>query len=116
MSVASPKPGRRPPPLATGEPRARLEAIVRGRVQGVGFRYFVLTQATRLGLSGWVANLSDGGVQCVAEGPKAALDQLAAGLASGPPGAHVADVSLSWGPAVDAPHRFEVRSGAHRGD
>jgi acylphosphatase len=116
LSVATPKPGRRPAPLANGEPKARLEAIVRGRVQGVGFRYFVLREATRLGLSGWVANLSDGGLQCVAEGPKPALELLAASLTAGPPGSHVADVSLHWGPPVDAPHRFEIRSGAHRGD
>ena len=63
-----------------GEERAvpfpRLEATVRGRVQGVGFRYFVVRRALELGLVGWVANGADGSVRCVAEGPSAALDAL----------------------------------------
>src|SRR5439155_20058522 len=54
----------------------RLEATVRGRVQGVGFRYFVVREAMELGLVGWVANAADGSVVLVAEGPPAALDAL----------------------------------------
>ena len=48
----------------------RLDATVRGRVQGVGFRYMVLEEAHRLGLAGWVANEPDGSVRCVAEGTR----------------------------------------------
>ena len=48
--------------------RARLEAVVRGRVQGVGFRYFVADVATARGIVGWVANDADGSVVCVVEG------------------------------------------------
>jgi acylphosphatase len=53
---------------------ARLEASVRGRVHGVGFRYYVVVRADRLGLTGWVANMQDGSIRCVAEGPRADLD------------------------------------------
>jgi len=46
----------------------RLHARVTGRVQGVGFRYFVMTSANQLGLNGWVRNRRDGSVEVVAEG------------------------------------------------
>jgi acylphosphatase len=46
----------------------RLHARVTGRVQGVGFRYFVMTSANHLGLNGWVRNRRDGSVEVVAEG------------------------------------------------
>jgi acylphosphatase len=114
--MAASRTRRRPANLAKEGESVRLEALVYGRVQGVGFRYFVLRQASALGLGGWVANLADGGVQCVAEGPKLALEQLASALTAGPPGARVADVSLHWGPAVETWQRFEVRSGSHSGD
>ena len=45
----------------------RLVAIVRGQVQGVGYRWFVQREAARLGLQGWVANQLDGSVEVVAE-------------------------------------------------
>lgn len=114
--MAAQKRGRLPSGLAKGDPMARLEVVIGGRVQGVGFRYFVLREAKRLGLAGWVANLPDGGVRCVAEGPKPSLEALAKALSAGPPGAHVADIALQWGPPIDATDRFEVRSGAHSGD
>jgi acylphosphatase len=94
----------------------RLEAVVRGRVQGVGFRYFVLDRALDLELTGWVANSADGSVRCIAEGPRPALERLLAALEDGPPGAKVGGVSSSWSPAIGSFTTFEVRSGAHRGD
>jgi acylphosphatase len=94
----------------------RLEAVVRGHVQGVGFRYFVLGLAHRADLGGWVANESDGSVRCVAEGPRPALETLLAALHEGPPGAHVASVDESWLPASGTFERFGVRSAGHRGD
>jgi len=95
---------------------ARLDAVVGGRVQGVGFRYFVLTAANRLGLTGWVANLPDGRVQCVAEGPRADLEALLEALEMGPAGALVTRVSHAWMPPLGGFRSFSVRSGAHRGD
>lgn len=94
----------------------RLEAVVRGRVQGVGFRYWVVRRATDLGLTGWVANEPDGSVRCVAEGPEPGLDALETLLRTGPMGAVVADVQAVRMPGVGAFAGFTVRSGGHRGD
>ena len=66
--------------------------IVAGRVQGVGFRYFVARSARGLGLSGYVRNLPDGTVEVAASGNRASLDALAALLEKGPPGAIVESV------------------------
>lgn len=95
---------------------ARVEAVVSGVVQGVGFRYFVLSAATRLRLAGWVANLPDGRVQCVAEGPRGDLERLAEAIAEGPAGALVTNVSLAWMPPLGGMEGFRIRSGGHRGD
>ena len=97
-------------------PEGRLEARVRGRVQGVGFRYFVVVQARELELGGWVANESDGSVRCVAEGSSSALDRLEAALATGPTGAIVDGVDAVRMPATGRFDRFAIRSGAHSGD
>ena len=65
----------------------RLTAWVHGRVQGVGFRWWVRSRALELGLVGWAANLEDGRVEVVAEGPRPAAETLLAALrAPGPPG------------------------------
>ena len=58
--------------------------FISGRVQGVGFRYFVRLQAQGLGLAGWTRNLSDGRVEVYAMGNAGALDDLAAALHKGP--------------------------------
>ena len=95
---------------------ARLEATVRGQVQGVGFRYFVVRRASGLGLTGWVANEPDGTVRCVAEGPPETLDELLALLETGPAGARVSDVQAVRGPATGRFETFGVRATGHRGD
>ncbi len=105
-----------PTPGPPAEPHVRLEATVRGRVQGVGFRYFVVRNALDLGLTGWVANLPDGAVRCVAEGPPDALARLDDALRTGPPGSFVEAVDVVRMPATDQFERFSVRSGAHPGD
>jgi len=98
------------------EPTARLEAVVRGRVQGVGFRYFILRRATRLGLTGWVANDPDGSLRCVVEGRRDALDELLATLRQGPPGARVVGVTTRYGEPGGGFDRFSVRATGHSGD
>ncbi|CAN5469718.1 MAG: acylphosphatase [Chloroflexi bacterium] len=94
----------------------RLEACVRGRVQGVGFRWFVSRQAVRLSLTGWVANRPDGSVAVVVEGPPERVDELLGLLRQGPPSADVSAVDTERRPATGAFRRFEVRSGHHSGD
>jgi acylphosphatase len=71
------------------EPRVRVRALVRGRVQAVGFRAFVLHHARALGLGGSVATRPDGTVECVAEGSPSAVDALVERLRRGPLGARV---------------------------
>ena len=102
--------------IAGPTPTERLEATIRGRVQGVGFRYFVVRQALELGLVGWVANAPDGRVRSVAEGSPAALDAFEAALNVGPMGAIVDTVDVVRMPATGTFDRFAVRSGAHPGD
>jgi acylphosphatase len=99
-----------------GDSLQRLEATVRGRVQGVGFRYFVVRQAIELGLVGWVANATDGSVVLVAEGSPTALDALDAELRVGPTGAVVQAVDAVRMAGTGRLERFSVRSGAHAGD
>ena len=63
--------------------------LIAGRVQGVGFRWFAETAATREGLHGWVRNLPDGRVEAAAEGESEALDRFEGQLRQGPRGARV---------------------------
>jgi len=100
----------------TGDDRVRLDATVMGRVQGVGFRYFVVREATGLDLEGWVANTPTGAVRCVAEGPRSALEALLERLRQGPPSAIVDRVTEAFMPATGGLGTFSVRSGAHTGD
>ncbi len=72
----------------------RIHAIVRGRVQGVGFRATTAREARRLGLSGWVRNCFDGTVEVLAAGDDAAIDELAAWLKRGPRGANVTGLDI----------------------
>lgn len=67
--------------------------VVQGRVQGVGFRWFVVRQAETLGLAGWVRNLDDGSVEVVARGSGPSLQELERALGQGPPGARVTGVT-----------------------
>ncbi|MDX1531613.1 MAG: acylphosphatase [Rhodothermales bacterium] len=78
---------------------ARLSATVRGRVQGVGFRYFTRVRAERLGLVGFVRNEPDGTVTVVAEGNRPNLEGLLDALRSGPSAAVVQDVEAEWSDA-----------------
>ena len=78
----------------------RLTARVTGRVQGVGFRWWVRRQADALGLTGWVMNGDDErSVELVAEGPSDALDRLERQLSWGPSGARVDKVAARREPA-----------------
>ena len=95
---------------------ARLDATARGRVQGVGYRVFALREAMALELRGFVANLGDGGVRVVAEGPRRDLEVLLGRLQAGPPAGWVDAVDAHWEPARGIGPGFRIESGAHRGD
>ena len=87
----------------------RLHVIIRGRVQGVGFREFAAGRARSLGLSGYVRNLPDGrSLEVVAEGPRPALEQLLAFLGRGPRSAHVESVEANWGEAAGRSREFRI--------
>lgn len=86
----------------------RIEVVVSGRVQGVGFRWFTQREARGLGVAGWVRNEPDGSVRLVAEGPQEALETLVARLHDGPSGAEVTSVQTAWGVAREAAPTFEI--------
>jgi acylphosphatase len=94
----------------------RLTATVHGQVQGVGFRWFAVRAAARLGLTGWVANQADGSVLVVAEGTDQVLDEFSGLLATGPAGAHVTRVEGERSAAAGTFGAFTVRAAGHRGD
>jgi acylphosphatase len=85
----------------------RFEVL--GRVQGVGFRWYVRERARALGLAGSVRNRADGSVEVIARGEAAALDRLYDLLRQGPPGARVDDVIRQpLAPDRNAPHPFTI--------
>ncbi len=86
----------------------RLKAVVSGRVQGVGFRYFVQRAASEAGLTGWVRNRRDGRVELVAEGEDRSMAELTAALRRGPPSSFVSDVEMEWTPATSEFDSFDI--------
>ncbi len=79
-------------------------------MQGVFFRDATRTQATSLGLAGWVRNLPDGRVEVLFVGTRGACEQALAFVRVGPPHAHVEHVEFVWEtPPVDAPSTFAIR-------
>ncbi|MEZ4596212.1 MAG: acylphosphatase [Chloroflexota bacterium] len=94
----------------------RVRAIVRGHVQGVGFRWFVVRVATGLALHGWVMNRPDHAVELVAEGDPARVDDLLAAVREGPPSSIVQGVEVTRMPAAGDLAGFHIRSGGHPGD
>ena len=90
------------------EGRSQLHAWVEGRVQGVGFRYFVRQHVAALPISGWVRNLVDGRVELVAEGRQTDLESLLKTLRQGPRGSQVTEVQVEWGMAKGEFQGFSV--------
>ena len=87
-----------------------VQFIVRGAVQGVGYRYFVLHRAGLLGVTGWARNLPDGRVEVLAQGSSESLAVLESALRDGPPRARVADVERSQiSDEIYVPKPFEIR-------
>jgi acylphosphatase len=92
----------------TDAARTAKRFIVSGRVQGVGFRYFVLRQARTLGLAGWVRNLADGRVEAFIEGAPDQLERIEELLRQGPAGARVKSLESSEA-APSLATGFEIR-------
>lgn len=87
----------------------RIHAVAKGRVQGVGYRYFVVECAHATGVHGYVRNLPDGTVEIVAESSPAALDEfLRLTQAKNDPGIHVREIVVEHEPATGEFHGFRV--------
>lgn len=79
-----------------------------GKVQGVGFRWFVREKAARLGIAGWVRNTPSGDVEVEASGDETQLEQLTAAVQRGPEGARVTEVQRMT-PTGDASYPYPFR-------
>jgi acylphosphatase len=86
-----------------------MRVIVKGRVQGVSYRWFTVEEAERLGLTGWVRNLPDGSVELEAEGPEPQLEALVTWCRRGPPAARVTDVDVEWIAVIGGERGFDLR-------
>jgi len=95
--------------MTTTENPIQIHARVEGRVQGVGFRYFVWENANRLGLKGWVRNRWDGSVELVAEGAKSDVDTFVQALWRGPRMSFVTQVKTETREATGEFGNFATR-------
>ncbi len=82
--------------------------VVRGRVQGVGFRWFVEREAHILGIAGWVRNNHDGSVEVLAQGTREQFSALHSRLREGPRAARVDAVEVSDAPPVAGLNSFRI--------
>ncbi len=89
--------------------KKRAHIIVSGIVQGVYFRYSTQKKALELGVTGWVRNLHDGGVEIVCEGGKDDVEELVKWSGKGPPGAFVEHADVSWEQYAGEFAAFEIR-------
>jgi acylphosphatase len=97
--------------MPTSEDKPQLHTrrfVVRGRVQGVGFRWFVEREASTLGIFGWVRNNFDGSVEVLATGTREQLNQLRRKLQEGPRAARVDDVDETEARPVQGLTTFRI--------
>ena len=85
-----------------------VNMTISGKVQGVGFRYFVLRQAQELSINGWVSNKPNGDVEAFAQGEKADLERFIAKVKEGPSFSRVDDVNLNWVNEAEQYFGFEI--------
>lgn len=88
----------------------RLHAWIDGRVQGVGFRYFVREGAAEFPITGWVRNCHDGSVELIAEGNHADLENLLNIIREGPRGSEVTSVRTLWEKATGEFDKFGIQA------
>lgn len=83
--------------------------VVKGRVQGVNFRYYVLRKANELGINGYVRNLKDGNVEILAQGTRDGIDRLIEFVKSSPGSSFVTDIELNWGKPETYFSNFQIK-------
>ncbi len=88
---------------------ARFHALIDGRVQGIGFRFFAQDAGNALGITGWVRNRFDGQVEVVAEGERTQLEGFLEQLRRGPRGAYITQLDVEWETASGEFAQFDVR-------
>ncbi|MBI5905819.1 MAG: acylphosphatase [Deltaproteobacteria bacterium] len=88
---------------------AEAHVVVSGRVQGVWFRGATVRFAREAGARGWVRNLPDRRVEAVVQGDRAAVLAVVDFMRTGPPGAHVTGIEVSWRPPGEIFHDFDIR-------
>lgn len=91
-----------------------VRVVVRGRVQGVGYRWFVRDAASAHGASGWVRNRRDGSVEALLCGAADAVDAVLTAMAEGPAHARIDEIATmdAASDPADTPAGFEIRSTA----
>jgi len=85
-----------------------VRVVVRGRVQGVGFRAWVVREATALGVHGAVANRADGSVEVEGVGEESTLERFVAALRTGPRHARIEHIEESWFERARVPDGFHI--------
>ena len=86
----------------------RVELLISGMVQGVGFRYYAYQKAQQLHVTGWVRNLPDSRVQVLAEGEREVLEDFISKLKAGPNFSVVQDIDISWSESIGQFSSFQV--------
>jgi len=89
--------------------QVRATVRIRGRVQGVSYRYFTSRTAESLGLTGWVRNLPNGDVEAIFEGQRSEIQKIIAWCQEGPPAAQVDEVLIDWEDGRNEFSDFSVR-------
>jgi acylphosphatase len=87
-----------------------FSAVIKGRVQGVGFRWTAAAEAERLGLKGWVRNTINGNVEVWAEGTQENTAAFLSWLRHGPPRARVSEVHTNWTTPTGCFRRFSIET------
>jgi len=88
---------------------ARLHIVIEGIVQGVFFRVSTIEESSKLGLTGWVKNCTDGRVEAVFEGETDKIEQIVEWCKKGPPGAVVRNVETVWEQATGEYDSFTIK-------
>ena len=89
-------------------PIPEAHVVVRGRVQGVNFRWNVQERARANNLTGWVRNLGDGSVEAVLQGPSDRVNKVVDWMRQGPRGAWVSSIEVNWSEAAEPSASFDI--------